>query len=240
MASEDFEYAVGDDEDAGSEPFPSKGLSGPELERSIKNGRNAGKNTLDHPLRDTEEAVAQQRLRSGDPYAYRSGFGKTGAKRAEMLKFEQMAKANKTTVPAALRDYSGIEDAARRHPLLGVEALAQRMGWNSRELAAAYAQAHHGSDGGQQLGGMAASHNNTAAAQNALDEASAHPANKHLNDPRLRPGTEKWMADYLSLPMQNGRPYGVHLAENVPDVMQRLGIIYREYDKAFRAHMATT
>jgi hypothetical protein len=236
--NEDFDDTGSDAE--GGEPS-SSGAKGENTRASEGKGSGSRyegkpqKADWEHGREVVEEALAQQRLRSGDPYAYRSGFGKTGAKRAEMLKFEQIAKANKTTVPAALRDYSGIEDAARRHPLLGVEALAQRMGWNSRELAAAYAQSHYGNDGGRQIGSAAAQHNNAALAQAVLDEASSHPANVHLRDP----AAADWMIKYMNQPMPDGRSYSAHMAENIPNMRQRLAHVYQAYDKALRAHKAS-
>jgi hypothetical protein len=83
-----------------------------------------------------EEAVASQRRKAGDPFPYRSGFGKTGRRWADLEQYDAEAKRNGTSVPAALHDYTSVEHGWRtRGPATAIEFIAAKM--NQDPLAVA-------------------------------------------------------------------------------------------------------
>ena len=72
----------------------------------------------------------------------------------------------------------------------------------------------------------AAGHIAQAEAENLIAGYATHPQNKHLRDPEA----QKWMGQYLAQTMPDGRRYGDHLAESVPDMRQRLAIVCQVYE----------
>lgn len=70
-------------------------------------------------------------------------FDKSFKKYDGLGNFAMEAERNGTSLSAAVADYSAVEGALRKDPRAGLDFVAQKMNWNPKALAYAYA-VHHG------------------------------------------------------------------------------------------------
>lgn len=230
-----------DDAETAGLSGPKDTLRGRDLDKAVDSERRkSGEIKPDNIRATVEEAVAQQRIRRGDQAPYRSGYGLTGKRNSEMIEFERLAKRNGTSVPKAIRDYKAIEDAGRRDPLLGVEAYAKRMGWDSQKVAGHWATQHgyfkeQGYEPSRNIGAEADEHNSTAAMQALIDHEASHPQNAYLKDPEFI----HWAIESMAELGPDGRTASQWMLEKIPDPRQRLAFVANAYQQRRRQQMAT-
>lgn len=192
---------------------------------------DVGSEQPDDAKLDVEQAVANQRERRGDPAPYRSGLGRASLEDAELVDYHRTAKRNGTTVGQALHDLTSVETAARQDPLLGIEALSQKMGWDSAKVAGAYAQQHgYFRDRGPEyepttdIKHQAKVYNDRAEMQRMIDHEASHPANAFLKSPEFA----QWGMNFIHQEMPDGRPVIDHMLEKL-SARERVQLVANAY-----------
>jgi hypothetical protein len=141
--------------------------------------------------RDIEQALIAQRTKNGDqdPHAGDPNRPDTRLKGRQdsrsggdyegLESFAQMARKNGTSIQQAVRDYHDVESALRKDPINGLTFLAQRMGWDPRQVAATMYQQLHGPNGNSYT--QQASNDYVYRQRlSEVEQFKSNPANKHF------------------------------------------------------------
>lgn len=232
--NEELDDVQGQEDESSGAPERESGKPSPR-EKSVPKPDN----TIESHRKDVEEAVAQQRAKKGDEFPWRSGYGRTGKREAELHRYEELARNSGTTLPKAVRDYHSIESLARQNPVAGMEAMAQRLGLDGKQVAVGWAAEHGLFPETYQpqgdLGYAAYSYNRDKTIESVIEEESSHPANVHLRDE----GAMQWMLGFMGQELPNGQTVSQELLKTYPGqskqaIRKRLQFVYEAYDKTLR------
>jgi hypothetical protein len=142
---------------------------------------------------DVEEAVIQQKQDRGHPDPANENSGRPlrgrndtaqGGRYEGLEAYAAEARKNGTSIQNAIKDYADVESRLRQNPIEGLTYLAQRMGLDPQQAAAAWYQQHYGQNGNQ-YAAQAAQRFQYDSHQRSIEAFRSDPSNKHFDSVRM-------------------------------------------------------